>query len=237
MKQRIVWTTREQNAVVESVITHPQYGFWPTWKVVREIQARMLPPERQRALRKKEDIQALVPIIDTRLRLKKTVETPLALAKVEEQPIPFLPNESVKPVDPIERLSGALEFYIEQIVEKRLEALIERLTDRLGKDTSTKPEEKVKHSRILIGGLLPGQVNMIRQEFGNRFDLRFWLATESTDRLRAGAGHADRVYLMTDFINHSQEETIKRKDNYERISGGMTALREKLALLTKEIAK
>jgi hypothetical protein len=59
--------------------------------------------------------------------------------------------------------------------------------------------------------------------------LRFWRSDEDTDRLRANVNHVDHVFMMLDFISHSAENIVKEHPGYERVTGGMSSLRNKLA--------
>lgn len=82
---------------------------------------------------------------------------------------------------------------------------------------------------VLIAGLLPNQAGIIQQEFGEVFDLRFYMVEENLSRLRAMLPGADHVFTFTSKISHKVEEVMNsRGKTINRCSGGMTMLKEQL---------
>lgn len=82
---------------------------------------------------------------------------------------------------------------------------------------------------VLIAGLLPNQAGIIQQEFGEVFDLRFYMVDESIGRLRAMLRGVDHVFTFTSKISHAVEEVMKSEDKViHRCSGGMTMLKQQL---------
>lgn len=96
-----------------------------------------------------------------------------------------------------------------------------------------KPEQKEPKKKVLICGLLAGQRALIRNEFGDAFDLRF--VKSSFTNLTEKAAHADQIIGLTNFMNHSQDATLSKAPTpYIRITGGMTALRQTLTNMAGE---
>ena len=90
--------------------------------------------------------------------------------------------------------------------------------------------------RVLIVGLLNGQVQEIQKEFSGKLDVRYWTKDEKINTLRSKAGQADYTILVTDFISHSHQDAVKNLGIKFRFhSGGMTRLREMLFKLCNGI--
>lgn len=81
--------------------------------------------------------------------------------------------------------------------------------------------------KITIVGLLPQQADTIRSIYGDELDLRFIEVDTSASRVRATAESSDKVVLMTKFIPHEMQSTL-RKHDLVYCNGGVSSL--KLAL-------
>lgn len=102
---------------------------------------------------------------------------------------------------------------------------IEALTKQLLPTEHAGPRRPV----VLIAGLLPNQAGIIQKEFGEVFDLRFYMVEENLSRLRAMLPGTDYVWTFTSKISHKVEETMKSAGcTIHRCSGGMTMLKEQL---------
>lgn len=105
---------------------------------------------------------------------------------------------------------------------------IEELTARV---TGTVPC-KAKAMIVLIAGLLPNQAGIIEKEFGDVFDLRFYMVGENLKQLAAMASHAEHVFTFTSKVSHAVEEVMVGKGHkIHRCSGGMTMLKDQLLKL------
>ena len=72
-------------------------------------------------------------------------------------------------------------------------------------------------------------ISHIQKEFGEVFDLRFYMVEENLSRLRAMLPGTDYVWTFTSKISHKVEETMKSAGcTIHRCSGGMTMLKEQL---------
>lgn len=82
---------------------------------------------------------------------------------------------------------------------------------------------------VLVAGLKGAQREIIKHQFGNQLDLRFYGADESKDQLKAMTTAADVTVAVTDFLSHSHTDTIKaRSPHYIPSGGGMNTLRDAL---------
>jgi hypothetical protein len=105
---------------------------------------------------------------------------------------------------------------------------IEELTARV---TGTAPC-KAKAMTVLIAGLLPNQAGIIEKEFGDVFDLRFYMVGENLKQLAAMASNAEQVFTFTSKVSHAVEEVMIGKGHkIHRCSGGMTMLKDQLLKL------
>lgn len=80
--------------------------------------------------------------------------------------------------------------------------------------------------KVAIVGLMGAQTGLIASEFpGIHFD---FIEAQAISGGRAGEviKGADKVYSMTKFISHTIENQVKGHPHYERISGGITSLRD-----------
>lgn len=96
-------------------------------------------------------------------------------------------------------------------------------------------KEKLKPQKLTIVGLKPGQAHMIKNEY--KFaKISFISATARNNKQLTDLGKGNNpIIFMTDFIRHAAVETGKSvSDNWHYVSGGMTALREKIENLLAE---
>lgn len=105
---------------------------------------------------------------------------------------------------------------------------IEELTARVA---GTAPC-KARAMTVLIAGLLPNQAGIIEKEFGDVFDLRFYMVGENLKQLAAMASNAEQVFTFTSKVSHAVEEVMVGKGHkIHRCSGGMTMLKDQLLKL------
>lgn len=91
-------------------------------------------------------------------------------------------------------------------------------------------EPRPRKRRVMIVGLLPAQQDLISKEFGRELDLRFVTSSaQVSNRAKELSSRSDVAVLMTKFVNHSAEDTIKAGGiRMIRVSGGMSSLRDTL---------
>lgn len=120
----------------------------------------------------------------------------------------------------VERIVEALHLQLPQ----QINAVVDQYKANGGKKKENLP-------KVIICGLLPQQAGLMVAEFGRDLDLAFIETTEGSNSKRIDAllqSH-DVAYAMTSFINHSLDGKLKNGAKvYQRISGGMTSLRDNL---------
>lgn len=106
---------------------------------------------------------------------------------------------------------------------------VEQLAERIA---GGQPVAKPKAASVLIAGLLPSQAGIIDAEFGDVFDLRYYMVGDNLKHLAAMAAHVDHVFTFTSKISHAVEEVMVGKGHkIHRCSGGMTMLKDQLLKL------
>lgn len=110
---------------------------------------------------------------------------------------------------------------------------IEQLTKRLRPSEDTPS----KQPTVLIAGLLPNQAGIIDTDFGDVFNLRFFMTDDNLKQLKAMAKSVDHVFTFTSKVSHAVEEVmVGQGHKIHRCSGGMTMLKEQLLKLYVEKA-
>jgi predicted transcriptional regulator len=94
--------------------------------------------------------------------------------------------------------------------------------------TPVRREETPRQPKVFVIGLIPHQAGIIQSEFHECFDLRFAEADTPAKRLESMANDCDRVIVLTSFISHSTQDAVKKHPGFERISGGMARLKDRL---------
>lgn len=135
------------------------------------------------------------------------------------------------------------EALIQELADRFISTAVERMQDSIRKSlrqeiSSLLPDLRMKPTtskkKIAIIGLLKRQEQLIKREFGNEFDLRFYKPNKigSSSTIVDMCKQADHVVVMLGFISHSNEDSIRRvAKSYIRVPGGMTNLRDKLTEL------
>lgn len=92
------------------------------------------------------------------------------------------------------------------------------------------PDPPDRGPRVLIMGLLPAQTNMIRREFDDFLDLRFWSVDDGASSLRSQAQHADLVVSFASHMRAGREAAAKSAaiGPFVRCHGGVSSLRKML---------
>jgi hypothetical protein len=141
-------------------------------------------------------------------------------------------------------LGEAIGSAIQRVVDEQVQAAIRHASQQIGHITraitaesgaASAPTEQPAATqaaapRVTIVGLLPGQVDMIKKEFGEELHLSFVSSNKSeADRLRHLCQSSGHVVSMSGFLSHSLDNIVKSsKAEHKRIMGGMTSLREHL---------
>lgn len=162
-----------------------------------------------------------------------------ASSTVELQPAIQLIASSV--ADVLGRaLAASLQRVVEEQVQKAITLASEQVASLTGQSqpssAAAPQEQKSSAPRVTVVGLLPGQVDMIRREFGQELHLSFVNSDKTeADRLRKLCQNSSHVISMCAFMSHSTENVIKTtRAHHTRISGGMSSLRERLTAIYVE---
>jgi hypothetical protein len=182
---------------------------------------------------------------------------PVTVIRPPPAPKPEPPQPAVTPVTP---QSTPLEMAMVGLVRSMSDAIFSQLqadlttrlvglmaTVQLNMKDSPTPEElstrlssvlavsaKPRLKSVFILGLMPTQAGQIVQEFGDCFDLRFW-KDEGPDLLRSRAKSSDHTIICTSRMAHSDAELVEaHSPSWEKMFGGLTALRTRLTELYAE---
>lgn len=153
-----------------------------------------------------------------------------------------IPVPSERPPEKTEKPTS-LDILVAQFVSSLAGAVIERMKPlivaELGQHVQgltqeiahmmlpSAPKEKLK--RIFIGGLLPEQAGMLKQEFKDVADLRFANVEEGSNLWKSNAATAEHTILMVNFISHKHQDWVESAGAVPiLISGGLTKLRDKV---------
>ena len=104
-----------------------------------------------------------------------------------------------------------------------------------GSASSTSVIAEIKTKKLTIVGLKPGQAHMIKNEF--KFaKISFIQASARNNKQLLDLGKGQNpIIFMTDFVRHASIDAAKSiNSNWHYLSGGMTALREKIQTLLNE---
>lgn len=114
----------------------------------------------------------------------------------------------------------------QQLAQAITELLPPELVPAQIERTVSKPHSTPK-ARLLIVGLLPAQQELVRQRYSKHLDMRFVSSQETPQQITARVGDVDKVLLMTNFINHSHQNTaiqLKGREHVLPVAGGMSSL-------------
>lgn len=91
-----------------------------------------------------------------------------------------------------------------------------------------------RKTRIAVIGLNKGhQPHVLEKEFGDKLDLRFFTSNCSSSRLHTITRVSDVIVLMTKFISHNTQETIKEHltegTRFRCVYGGLSKLKQEIS--------
>jgi hypothetical protein len=131
---------------------------------------------------------------------------------------------------------GLQEAVVESFRQANDQLNHEVMQFKAAKPTVAKP----RLPRVVVCSLLPEQQTLIERDFKDMIDVRCYTAGSDPTSLQAACKSSDVVIAMVGFIGHKHEEVMRSAtphDQFIRISGGMTSLREKLEEIYMETAK
>ena len=200
MKPKVIWTTREWEAVARYFMEHDhdpaKHGFKTH---LGSAQDAVLPPERRRSL------------IGIPRGLRNEVINTISRLSLTARPEP-VPQPSQKP--------SLEEFSTEDLlveVARRIGRLLEPAkpfaVDRgfhpaPKHDPNPAHQERFVKPKILVVGPRGAQVELLVRAFP-RLDIRFVQVEDPPERVYEKGRHCDEIILWTKFMNHSQQAQAK----------------------------
>lgn len=213
---------------------------------VMVAQEMVLPANRRRNLRKRQDIKkALGLAIKTALRSRAQKQGNLALpdegtTNTEEAPAVTPAASATAPVgaspvaaqgvvsldDTILQMSRMIGDAIAAQAFNEIKARLAVMASSFVRQ-ETRSAVSAARPRVLVVGPIPEQQNRLREEFGDLLDLRFVASGESPKRVGEIQNGCEKVVLWTRFINHQHQEHAPREKRV-LVGGGFDALRDAL---------
>lgn len=236
---RVQWDHEERLRVATEAArlrVERSIGELDCWRQAQEL----LPRERRRALKA---VTVINP--DAREMYFKRVKELLEIKRSPPptpEPTPAPVVEDFVPMQHELSIDDLIEMFADSLATKFAESLKRGLIEKL-RDAAPAILEPygieapiARHWRrpLLVVGLLPAQADLIRKRFENRYDLRFVSSQEPPQLVTAKVGNAEKILLMTNFINHSHQHAAmnaKGRENVLLVSGGITALTKQLESL------
>lgn len=114
------------------------------------------------------------------------------------------------------------------------------ISDVMSRFTKTVEPAAPRLKKVLVTGLLPQQEGVLQAEFGDCFDLSFWNDRngDGISQLKSKCAHVDHVLHHFGHSSHAVEDQIKKTGvPFQRISGGLTSMKNALLELYTEPAK
>lgn len=152
------------------------------------------------------------------------------------------------PIPPADPLGDMLHRLVDAIACNIADQLLETLTHRINASLSrltpptlsaaptiTRPAlspsaPAAPKLRFVVAGLKGHQKTEVLNGLPQSTQVSFWSVDESPQQLKSMCRDADQVFLMTKFVSHSHESTIRAvaPDRLVRINGGVTTLRDQI---------
>lgn len=96
------------------------------------------------------------------------------------------------------------------------------------------PRERLP--RVLVAGLLPDQIEVLKKSFRGRADLRFWKSSDAVSMLRKQVGTVDAAVGWVSYMNHSPDALLSsRAPTYYRARGGITSVKTQIERAIKVV--
>lgn len=170
------------------------------------------------------------------------VEKPAVLA---EKPAVLKESPSGSIEDLADKLARAIASHVANRVSTHIELALRNIIptaevaplspQQLADSIKVLPDLRPKKPTVLIAGLLPNQAGIISTEFGEVFDLRFFMTDDNLRHLKSMVSSVDHVFTFTSKVSHGVEEVMTSQGHkIHRCSGGMTMLKDQLLKLYAE---
>jgi len=127
-----------------------------------------------------------------------------------------------------EHIMPNVDKIVEDVVSKKTAAMLEQIQVMQGEQGRLQivaPRYAQRHMRrkVLILGLLGNQVTVIKQRFDKQLDLTLVGTDHNHDGLIGLAKSHDVGIVMTKFVNHSQQDQVKRNSPHAVMISGATS--------------
>ncbi|AVH85178.1 hypothetical protein RsoM2USA_250 [Ralstonia phage RsoM2USA] len=246
-KPKVFWTTREKELVsIEIANRMMKSPGESTLHAVQEAQAKVLPAERQRAIKTVTMVKDVVS--DAFKRFKKLQDEP---APPPQEPIDHSPFDPVN-LSSLQSMAlhadigMAMTTLVEVFADAFATKVVDKFIQRMGELAPTtvdpnpllkvateslsaamKRPARVKLPTIVVAGLKGHQITEVENEFRDKAQIKFWTVDENPHQLKVVCRDADYTIMMTKFISHSHEQTAKSAagDRMLRVDGGISMLK------------
>jgi hypothetical protein len=242
-RQMIRWSVDELTLLAEQaakIRLERGFGELDCWRQAQTI----LPTNRRRKISQlKAIVEPAREVYKIKLRELQQAPEPVVIEQPEVQPeVIEQPELSELPTPSSSIIDDLLEAFADAIADKFAEAfkrsLIQKIREAAPDITEPFFKEPLKPRRvrrsILIVGLLPAQSEIIKRRFEDRLDLRFVSSQETPQTISTRVGDAEKILLMTNFIQHSHQQAaiqLKGRENVVLVSGGISTLTKQLGTL------
>lgn len=215
-KKKVRWTDAERFILAKNAARLICTGHAGTRLHALRMAIMALPMYRQRH----------IATLTTEPWFRPLFDAAMVAAKEVVEPAPVVVEA---PVDPLATIMAALQPHLLEAVRA---AVREVLSEGTGVYTAAEPVAAAKKPSVLVLGPRAEMQQMIRSEFGERYDLRFATKEQNSSHIQVKAGKSDVAVVCVDFVGHEHEIAVKaRCKRVLSISGGMTRLRETLGTL------
>lgn len=227
MTKRIQWTIEEIALLASKALEElGEVEFRPV--DIDRLQKKYLPEDRQKkSITTKASISEIQMLSEDQDTLNeilgvKPIEEVIEKPSITEE---VLESAVLKVIEKPE-VQTALDAHIKKIVDDMIAKQIQLAFAHQMKEQS-KEEEKEYLPKILIAGLIPIQMEEIKKEFGDVFNLRFWQQDSSYKQLRNSSKGVDKIIVNNSFVSH-QVTNIANASGVDVIqfSGGVSGLKE-----------
>jgi hypothetical protein len=129
----------------------------------------------------------------------------------------------------VDAILGRLVTDLSAKIENLLVEQAGRLSGKPARAQIDAPVPKPQLRKIMIGGLLPEQAELIQREFSDRYKIKFVGTTENPSMWKSNAATAEATFVMAGFVSHHHTEAVNSvHGNIQLVHGGMTTLRTSL---------
>lgn len=227
---RVRWTDSELAQVATQAVQLRinRAGELSKIEAVRKAQ-EVLPPERRRPLTNTANAARVLQAMQrVEPQVRAAHQTAVKMAIEAEHMQVQAPADPVMAA--ITAIASELAARVAEIVTSALMAKVHEAIADAGRRRAGEAIAERKQRRVLVARLLPNQAGLLREEFGQLFDLRVLTQDAPLASLCSQAVQSDDVIILTDFIGHADQYAVKAatRGRFHLVAGGMTSVREKL---------